>query len=93
MFKLHSNNTYHAAYVMSCNAHYEDGFIEYTDPHVYAQLYAKKLPPDTYQYHQAILQPDWEQFQESASLEIRTPKKWVHGKNFHVLQFLLKRKY
>jgi hypothetical protein len=39
---------------------------------VYLQIYNKKITADTYKYHEAILQPDWELFQESATKEIRT---------------------
>jgi hypothetical protein len=67
-----TKSNYNAAHFVSCNAHFEDGFIEHQDPSAYLQIYNKKLTADTYKYHAVILQPNWELFQESATKDIRT---------------------
>jgi Reverse transcriptase (RNA-dependent DNA polymerase) len=66
---------YAAAYLMSCSANFDEGLIDHCNPSVYLHLYNQKLTADTYKYYQAILQPDWELFQESAIKEIRTLEK------------------
>ena len=47
----------------------------HNDPCIYMKLYNKPLTADTYRYHEAVLQADWEQFQEAAITEIRTLEK------------------
>jgi hypothetical protein len=67
-------HTYAAAYFVSCSANFDEGFINHCDPSVYLHLY-QMLTADTYKYHEAIPQPNWELFQECAIKETCTPEK------------------
>jgi Reverse transcriptase (RNA-dependent DNA polymerase) len=58
-------------YLAGCFTDYDNGTVDYPDPVVYAAA-SRRDDPDTLQYHQAIREPDWEQFRQAALLEIRT---------------------
>jgi Reverse transcriptase (RNA-dependent DNA polymerase) len=56
---------------MTCYSDHESGAINYPDPKLYTAT-NKKVYNHTFKYHEAIVQPDWDDFKISALKEVRT---------------------
>jgi Reverse transcriptase (RNA-dependent DNA polymerase) len=59
-------------YLAACYTCYETGSIEFADPSIYVAVNQKTNENDTLRYHEALLQPDWPEFQLAAVKEVRT---------------------
>jgi hypothetical protein len=59
------------AYLLAFYTYHEAGSIEFSDPEIYMAVHRPE--PDT--HHEAISQPDWDEFSDAALLEIRTLEK------------------
>jgi hypothetical protein len=67
-----SRHSYPATYFLTFNEHFSEGFIDHIDPLTYVCVYSKNPTHDTFKYHEARLEPDWDVIRHSAELEIRT---------------------
>jgi Reverse transcriptase (RNA-dependent DNA polymerase) len=65
-------NFHPAIYYLSSQVDFEVGAVDCSDPSIYSAVYSKKLPQDTFKYHEALLQPDGEKFEEAEVQEIKT---------------------
>jgi hypothetical protein len=72
LYEHYQGHLYPVVHYLACNMDFDAGSIECQDPLIYAAVYNTKLGADTYKYHEAMHQPDWELFQKAALDEIKT---------------------
>jgi Reverse transcriptase (RNA-dependent DNA polymerase) len=68
-----ANKLLYSSANLASSIHYEEGIIEYNDPFLFQHITGtQQSNKDTFKYHEAIYETDWEDFVLAATKEIKT---------------------